>query len=93
MNSKLSRAARIENAVRAALAPADFALIDESSRHAGHAGAAPEGETHFRLRIVAPAFASKSRVERQRLVNTLLHEEFVSGLHAVAMELKAPDEA
>lgn len=93
MNSTLSRAARIENALRAALAPAECSVIDESSFHAGHAGAQPGGETHFRLRVVSGAFAGKSRLERQRLINALLNEEFTSGLHALAMELKAPSEA
>lgn len=67
-------------------------MIDESSLHAGHAGAKPEGETHFRLRIVSGDFAGMGRLERQRLINALLGEEFNSGLHALALELKAPGE-
>ena len=48
------------------LAPTRLAIIDESHRHAGHAGARPEGETHFRIEIVSAAFAGLSRIERRR---------------------------
>ncbi len=55
-----------------ALAPTQLAIIDESHRHAGHAGARPEGETHFRIEIVSAKFAGLSRIERQRLVHQVL---------------------
>mgnify|MGYP001556227705 CR=1 FL=1 len=83
----------METALVAQLAPASLTLVDESSLHAGHAGARPGGETHYRLRIVADAFAGLTRVARQRLVYDLLHEEFDTGLHALTLELKTPGEA
>ena len=92
VKNALSRASRIENLLRARFEPDRMELADESSRHAGHAGASPDGETHFRLRMAAQAFAGLSRVARQRLVNEVLHEEFANGLHALAMELRAPGE-
>jgi BolA protein len=49
-------------------APTRLVILDESYRHAGHAGARPEGETHFAVTIVAGAFAGLNRVARQRLV-------------------------
>lgn len=92
LKSELSRSERIANALQAALAPDKLEVIDESHFHAGHAGARPEGETHFRVRVTSAVFAGKSRVDRQRLINTALCEEFENGLHALAMELKAPEE-
>jgi BolA protein len=92
VKSDLSRSWRIESLLRARFASADVALTDESSLHAGHAGARPEGETHFRLRLVAADFAGQSRIERQRLIHTLLRHEFDNGLHALVMELRAPGE-
>lgn len=89
----LSRASRIERTLAAQFAPTALALIDESGKHAGHAGARPEGETHFRLQLVSEAFAGLSRVARQRLVYQALHEEFDTGLHALALDLKTPAEA
>ena len=74
----------------AAFPSAEIFLSDESHRHAGHAGAKPEGETHFRLRIVAAEFAGQSRLQRQRRIHALLEDEFKHGLHALALELEAP---
>ena len=84
---------RIETALVAQFAPASLTLVDESAKHAGHAGAQPGGETHYRVRIVADAFEGLNRVARQRLVYNLLREEFDTGLHALALELKTPGEA
>ncbi|THD42030.1 MAG: BolA family transcriptional regulator [Bradyrhizobium sp.] len=88
----MTRQERIAAAINRALNPSALELVDESDRHMGHAGARPGGETHYRLYIVADAFASKSRVERHRMVNALLAEEFASGLHALALTAAAPGE-
>ena len=76
----------------AKFAPIHLEVIDESSRHQGHAGSRPGGETHFRVRIVSAAFAGKSRVERHRAVNELLAPELKAGVHALAIEPAAPGE-
>lgn len=76
-----------------ALAPTELAVIDESHLHFGHAGWREGGETHFRVRIVAAAFAGLSRVERHRRVNAALQPAFERGLHALAIEAKAPQES
>lgn len=73
--------------------PHVLVLDDESARHAGHAGAKPGGETHYRLRLVSDAFGGLSRVARQRLVYHALREEFDTGLHALSLDLKTPGEA
>ncbi|MDP4001895.1 BolA family transcriptional regulator [Methylobacterium sp. NEAU K] len=83
----------MEARLRAELAPARLDVIDESHLHAGHAGARPGGETHYRLDIVAAAFEGRSRVERHRLVNGLLDEAFKRGLHALALRARTPSEA
>lgn len=93
LKSELSRASRITNTLQTQLTPDKLEVLDESRFHAGHAGARPEGETHFRVRVTSAAFVGKSRIDRQRLINTALREEFENGLHALAMELKAPGEA
>jgi BolA protein len=76
-----------------ALAPTRLELVDESARHAGHAGARPEGETHFRLLIVAATFAGKSRLERQRMVFAALGELMRTDIHAISITALTPDEA
>ncbi len=85
-----SRADRMRTALNAAFSPATLAIIDDSDRHAGHAGAHPDGETHYTVRMQAAAFGGMTRVERQRAVNRVLGAEFDSGLHALALELSAP---
>ena len=84
--------AAIEKKLAAALAPQRLSVVDESHRHAGHAGARPQGETHFRVEIVSPAFAGLSRVARQRLVYDVLAAELKGPVHALALQTRTPEE-
>ena len=76
-----------------AFAPASVRVEDESHRHEGHAGHRPGGQTHFRVYIVAEAFRGKTRVERHRMINALLAQEFERGMHALAIHAAAPGES
>lgn len=76
----------------AALAPQSLVVTDESHLHEGHGGWREGGNTHFRIDVVSAAFVGKSRVERHRMVNALLTEEFARGLHALAIKAAAPGE-
>ena len=77
----------------AAFTPAALEIEDESARHAGHAGAQPGGETHFRVRIVSSAFEGASRVERQRRVYAALAAEMKAQVHALVLVTLTPSEA
>lgn len=88
----VSRAQRIEDILQRELSPESLVVTDESQLHAGHAGARPEGETHFRVEVVATRFDGMGRIDRQRLINELVSDEFDNGLHALALRLKAPAE-
>jgi BolA protein len=92
MTAPPSRAERITQAMRQAFPDAEIALVDDSARHAGHAGAAPGGQTHYRLSVISEAFAGQDRVARGRRVNALLAAEFDSGLHALNLVLRTPAE-
>jgi len=83
---------RIAARLTDALDPVALEVVDESDRHAGHAGARAGGGTHYRVRIVSAQFERRSRVERHRLVYGLLDAEFADGLHALALVAKAPGE-
>jgi BolA family transcriptional regulator, general stress-responsive regulator len=89
----MSVAHEIERRLRQSLAPLRLDLHDDSSRHAGHAGARPEGESHFRLLIVARAFEGISRVERQRMIYRALGDLMSSDVHALAIKALTPAEA
>ena len=83
---------RIVMRLTEALDPLSLEVIDESDRHAGHTGAREGGNSHYRVRIVSSRFADQSRIARHRLVYGLLPGEFADGLHALALEAKAPGE-
>ena len=76
----------------AALEPVSVELVDESAQHAGHAGAQPGGETHWRLVIVSPRFAGAPTVARHRMVYQALGELMQNPIHALAITARAPEE-
>lgn len=84
---------RIRRKLTGALAPSRLEIVDDSHRHAGHAGHDPRGESHFSVTIVSGGFAGKSRIERQRLVYALLAEELAERVHALALTTLTPEEA
>jgi BolA protein len=84
---------RITEKLTAAFEPTDLEVVDESHLHKGHAGARPEGETHFRVSISSQAFRGVSRVAAHRLVYQALADEIAGGVHALAVSAKAPDQS
>jgi BolA protein len=85
------RVERIRARLHAALAPSELAIVDESAEHAGHAGAR-DGRGHFRVRIVAAAFAGLPLLARHRRVYAALGDLMQTDIHALAIEARAPDE-
>lgn len=82
---------RMTDKLTRAFQPSRLEVIDESARHADHnEAAATLGETHFRVRIVAAAFAGMSRVERHKRINAVLADELAERVHALAIEAEAP---
>ena len=88
----MSVAARIRERL-AALEPLDVELVDESSKHAGHAGWRPGGGTHWRLSIVSARFAGQSTVARHRMVYQALGDLMQNPIHALAIAARAPGES
>lgn len=82
----------IRQKIEEALAPTDLEIVDESHLHAGHTGARPEGETHFRISVVSRLFEGKSRVARQRLIYDVLKDELAGPVHALSLSTKTQDE-
>jgi BolA family transcriptional regulator, general stress-responsive regulator len=76
----------------ATLQPEHLELVDESEAHRGHAGYREGGNTHWRLTIIAPAFAGKPTVARHRMVYQALGELMQDPIHALAINARAPDE-
>ena len=80
----------VEAALRAALAPTRLEVVDDSAAHAGHPGAR-EGR-HFSVRVTSARFNGLTRVARHRLVYSALHGLIAQGIHAIAIDARAPDD-
>jgi len=87
----MSVAARIRERL-AALEPVNLELVDESAQHAGHAGAQPGGNTHWRLTIVSPRFAGQPTLARHRMIYQALGELMQNPIHALTITARAPEE-
>ncbi|MDP1632303.1 MAG: BolA family protein [Caulobacter sp.] len=73
-------------------APDRLEVVDDSARHAGHAGAREGGQSHFNVLIESRAFVGASRVARQRQVHAALSEELAGPVHALSVKALAPGE-
>lgn len=82
----------IRRKLQADFSPLRLEVVDESSKHHGHAGARPEGETHFDVLVESAAFQGQSRVLRQRAVYAALREELAGPVHALSVTALAPGE-
>ncbi|PZU49390.1 MAG: BolA family transcriptional regulator [Sphingomonas sp.] len=80
----------IELRLRENFSPTHLEVIDDSAKHAGHAGHDPRGESHFTVEIVSVRFEGLSRVERQRAVNRALADLLVERVHALAIRASTP---
>ncbi len=82
----------IENKLTDAFAPEQLVIEDQSDLHAGHAGAREGGQSHFKVDIVADAFAGTSRLDRQRMILAVLAVELEGPVHALALCERSPSE-
>ena len=69
-----------------AFAPSVLEVVNESHRHAGHAGDDGTGESHFAVKIRAEALAAMSRVARHRAVQAALGD-INQRVHALALDI------
>ena len=78
---------RIAARLHAAFAPDRLEVLNESHRHAGHAGDDGTGETHFAVLIRAPDLAPMSRVARHRAIHAALGPEITGAVHALSLDI------
>ena len=81
----------IEQQLRDGLQPQHLEVQDDSALHAGHAGAR-EGR-HFSLRVTSERFNGLSRVARHRVVYDALRNLIPQGIHALAIDARAPGDS
>ena len=85
------RLEKLRSRLQEALAPEALDIIDETAKHAGHAGAAGGGG-HYLLNIVAAAFEGKSPIQRHRLIFDAVGDMMHTDIHALSIQAKAPGE-
>lgn len=85
----MTKADKIEAALRAAFSPEVLEVLNESHKHAGHAGDDGTGETHYAVRIKAPAFGGQSRIARHRAVHGAIGKELMVQIHALSLDISA----
>jgi BolA protein len=83
----------IQHKLTSAFQPLRLEIEDDSDRHHGHAGANPEGESHFNVLIESAAFEGAPKVARQRMVYQVLAQELAGPLHALSVRALAPGES
>jgi len=84
------RVSRLREALEKAFAPVELEIIDDSAKHAGHAGAREGG--HFRVRIVANAFRGQRSIQRHRLVFEAVGGLMKTDIHALNIDARTPEE-
>lgn len=95
MTARLPREQRVEAiraAIQAALAPQSLVIMDDSARHAGHAGAR-DGRGHFNVEVVSDAFAGLNPIARHRAVYAAVGELMTTDIHALSITARTPQEA
>lgn len=75
-----------------ALEPDHLEVVDDSHRHAGHAGAA-DGRGHFTVLVVSKQFTGLKTLRRHRLVYEAVGDMMITDIHALSIEALAPGEA
>ena len=87
----MSMTDRIRQKLTEEFSPQLIEVVDESEQHRGHSGYREGGESHFHVKLRAAAFAGKNRVAQQRMVYSVLKEEMAEQIHALALDVAAPE--
>jgi BolA protein len=77
----------IRTILDAAFAPTSLAVINESHKHAGHAGDDGSGESHWRVEIASTVFSGQSRIGKHRAVHTALGPDIIGRIHALSLQI------
>lgn len=88
----MKRKNNIETLILKKYEPKFFTVIDVSEQHKGHQNFEEGVESHFEITIVSEKFTNLSRIERHRMLNRTLKEEFLSDLHSVVLKIYTPEE-
>lgn len=88
----MKRRSKIEKIIKEAFEPYYFSVLDVSEEHRGHLSFQENVESHFEIVIVSKIFNNKSKIDRHRMVNQILKEEYLSDLHSVTIRALTVEE-
>ena len=88
----MKRRSKIEKIIKEVFTPYYFSVLDVSEEHRGHQSFQENVESHFEIVIVSKIFNNKSKIDRHRMVNQILKEEYLSDLHSVTIKALTPEE-
>jgi BolA protein len=83
----MSLETEIRASLEAVLAPTSLAVINESHKHAGHAGDDGSGESHWRVEIASPTLDGKSRIAKHRAIHAALGDDIIARIHALSLQI------
>ncbi|MFT6084048.1 MAG: BolA protein [Alphaproteobacteria bacterium] len=92
MSETKNRDMRLSDILSHKLNPQALIITNQSDKHSHHSGDDGTGQTHYDVTIISDAFSGISKVNRHRMVTDLLQSEFDTGLHALSLTLKTPQE-
>ena len=92
IGDRATREARKRAALEAAFDPVALEVVDDSARHAGHAGAR-DGRGHFNVEVVSRAFEGLGSLARHRAVYTALDAMMATDIHALSIRAMTPEDA
>lgn len=78
---------QIRQKLEQAFAPTSLAVINESHKHAGHAGDDGSGESHWRVEIASDALDGQSRIAKHRAIHAALGEDVIARIHALSLQI------
>ena len=82
----MKRKLKIEKIILENYEPYFYSVLDVSEQHRGHQNFREHVESHFEIIIVSEKFNNITRIDRHRMVNRSLKEEFLSDLHSIIIK-------
>ena len=88
----MKRKSKIEKVIKDYFEPFYFSVLDVSEQHRGHQSFQEGVESHFNIIIVSKIFENKNKIDRHRMVNKILKNEYYKDLHSVTIKALTPEE-
>ncbi len=82
----MKRKLKIEKIISESYSPYFYSVIDVSEQHRGHQNFKENVESHFEIIVVSDKFIDIKRIDRHRMINYSLKNEFCSDLHSAIIK-------